>query len=77
MCVEEEAEAMTFVCETDAVCPAKYVAILLKRLVTDYGVFWMPSLKNRSSLGPQAVLLAQIALFITGLHSILAQHIYT
>ncbi len=50
MCVEEEAEAMTFVCETDAVCPAKYVAILLKRLVTDYGVFWMSGPPSKTGL---------------------------
>lgn len=43
MCVKEEAEGMAFVCEIDVVCPSKYVAILLKRLVTDiqYAVFWM------------------------------------
>ncbi len=35
MCVNEEAEGMAFVCEIDVVCPSKYVAILLKRLVTD------------------------------------------
>ncbi len=50
MCVEEEAEGMTFVCETDAVCPAKYVAILLKRLVTDYGVFWMSGPPSKTGL---------------------------